>query len=313
MKKIRFFMVLTIVICLCACSTSKLDELLEQGAKYLGEQNYEEAIITFDKAIQIDIKEPATYLKISEAYSSFDLKQMSLDYLLIGWENTKDNSIKEKLLEFGISTEIPDSLQIEMLKQIYQAMENKDFSSICKIGKERIKSSLSQYSGYSFDGNELRIGYDGKGLKLMFEDRVDGIYFGGIENGRANGDGYCISGEIKNNGEAFYKLFSGAWSNNLPDGEGKIYEKSGYGWTRNVVGTFSNDMFDGEIQEKINQGEGDIVFEYCCQNGKLVLDSKWKVNEEGNHFIESQGDAFGRMIFENSNESVYAVYNFNYD
>ena len=69
MKKVRLFIVSALVFCLCACgSSSNLDELLELGAKYLDEQNYQEAIITFEQAIKIDDKCAQAYIGLADAY-----------------------------------------------------------------------------------------------------------------------------------------------------------------------------------------------------------------------------------------------------
>ena len=72
MKRIySWLLLLTLVLGLCACGQSEETQWQEQydlGVRYLSEGNYEEAIIAFTAAIEIDPKQPDAYLKASEAH-----------------------------------------------------------------------------------------------------------------------------------------------------------------------------------------------------------------------------------------------------
>lgn len=83
MKKITtLIMALTLSLCLCACTTTQSEgsgeepsqgptwqEQYDLGVRYLSEGNYEEAIIAFTAAIEIDPKQAPAYLGRGDAHS----------------------------------------------------------------------------------------------------------------------------------------------------------------------------------------------------------------------------------------------------
>ena len=72
MKRIcGLLLMLALVLGLCACGSKAptWQEQYDLGVKYLSEGNYEEAIIAFTAAIEIDPKRTETYLSLAEAYT----------------------------------------------------------------------------------------------------------------------------------------------------------------------------------------------------------------------------------------------------
>lgn len=99
-----------LVLLLSACThVPTWQEQYDLGTRYLSEGNYEEAIIAFSAAIEIDPKRPEAYLSLAELYA------LNGEY---------DNALN--VLQQGLE-EIPDS---EELKAKLQEMEesNSDFS-----------------------------------------------------------------------------------------------------------------------------------------------------------------------------------------
>ena len=72
MKKLTaLFIALALVLGLCACSaTATWQEQYDLGVRYLTEGKYEEAIIAFQAAIDIDPRRADAYLGLSEAYEA---------------------------------------------------------------------------------------------------------------------------------------------------------------------------------------------------------------------------------------------------
>lgn len=75
MKKIiNLFLVISLIFGLAACGdktaglSDKLHEQLDLGQKYLAEADYENALIAFEKAIEIDDKSVEAYLGAADAY-----------------------------------------------------------------------------------------------------------------------------------------------------------------------------------------------------------------------------------------------------
>ena len=69
MKKLLYpIFLITIFITACGQSAPTWQEQYDLGVRYLSEGNYEEAIIAFTAAIEIDPKQPAAYLGRADAY-----------------------------------------------------------------------------------------------------------------------------------------------------------------------------------------------------------------------------------------------------
>ena len=73
MKRVAsIFLGAILVIGLCACTqkTPTWEEQYDLGVRYLSERNYEEAIIAFVAAIEIDHKNVDAYLSLADAYAA---------------------------------------------------------------------------------------------------------------------------------------------------------------------------------------------------------------------------------------------------
>lgn len=65
------WIVLLVAVLLTGCGKSvkkQIAEQLELGNKYLAEANYEQAIVAFNKVIELDEKNTAGYVGLMEAY-----------------------------------------------------------------------------------------------------------------------------------------------------------------------------------------------------------------------------------------------------
>lgn len=70
-------------------------EQFDLGVRYLGEENYEEAIIAFQAAITIDPKRPESYAKLADVYVARKDTDAALAILQQGYEATGDASLQE--------------------------------------------------------------------------------------------------------------------------------------------------------------------------------------------------------------------------
>ena len=76
MKKSKqiFPILLMLIVLLCSCSKSQAAQWQEQydlGVRYLSEGNYEEAIIAFTAAIEIDPNRAEAYVRRGDAYIGY--------------------------------------------------------------------------------------------------------------------------------------------------------------------------------------------------------------------------------------------------
>lgn len=97
MKRVFTFMLaLAMVLSLCACGGSKAEtsvadtptwqEQYDLGVKYLSEGNYEEAIIAFELAIQIEPKRAEAYIGLADVYTAQGNASMAVQILNQGKE-----------------------------------------------------------------------------------------------------------------------------------------------------------------------------------------------------------------------------------
>ena len=78
---------------------NRLSRQLDLGNRYLEEQNYEQAIVEFDKAIKIDPMSVEAYLGKAQAYVDLGDIDMTLQTLEEGLERTGNEQIKDRLVE----------------------------------------------------------------------------------------------------------------------------------------------------------------------------------------------------------------------
>ena len=73
-RTLRLLLCLCIILGLCACGQKETaptwQEQYDLGIRYLAEGNYEEAVLAFTTAIEIDPKRPESYLGLADAYEA---------------------------------------------------------------------------------------------------------------------------------------------------------------------------------------------------------------------------------------------------
>ena len=73
---------LLLVLVLCACGAgSQWQEQYDLGTRYLNDGNYEEAVIAFTAAIEIDPKRPEAYVGAATAYTALGERQLAIEML----------------------------------------------------------------------------------------------------------------------------------------------------------------------------------------------------------------------------------------
>jgi tetratricopeptide (TPR) repeat protein len=75
----------------------KLAEQLDLGQKYLEEMDYEQALVVFNKVIEIDPMNVDAYLGVVEVYIRTGEFDTALEYAKKGYEQTGDERLKEKI------------------------------------------------------------------------------------------------------------------------------------------------------------------------------------------------------------------------
>lgn len=92
-----------VVLCLlCACGKAVEQQIAEQldlGQRYLSEQKYTEAIVAFQKVIELDDKNVEAYLGLSDVYMAMEDREDAISALETGYKKTQDERLKERLEE----------------------------------------------------------------------------------------------------------------------------------------------------------------------------------------------------------------------
>jgi len=78
-------------------SAEKLQKQLDLGQKNLEEMNYEEAVVAFEAAIEVDPMNVDAYLGLVEVYTRTEKFDTALEYAKKGYEATGDERLKEKI------------------------------------------------------------------------------------------------------------------------------------------------------------------------------------------------------------------------
>jgi len=101
-RYIGLILALVFVLTACGHSTSTWQEQYDLGVRYLSEGKYEEAILAFTAAIEIDPKKPEAYLGAADAYVSTGDKQAGIMILEQGFDSTADSEIRSRLDELTL-------------------------------------------------------------------------------------------------------------------------------------------------------------------------------------------------------------------
>ncbi len=104
MKKVqRICIILAIAICfLMGCGKSEEQQIAEQlklGETYLAEADYEQAIVAFNKVIELDEKNTAGYIGLIEAYLKNGDTDAAVQCGESGMEKLDDDVLRDKLFE----------------------------------------------------------------------------------------------------------------------------------------------------------------------------------------------------------------------
>lgn len=100
MKRIMALLLAVALLSLIACGGKDAwQEQYDLGMRYLNEGNYQEAVIVFEAAIEIDAKRPEAYLGAAEAYIKLNQPEEAEKILRRGYEETQDDRIYDKLIK----------------------------------------------------------------------------------------------------------------------------------------------------------------------------------------------------------------------
>lgn len=128
--KIKYFMYVIIIILTVFVGSIiiklnndiKCQKQLDLGNEALLNMNYEEAILAFSSAIEINKKSVEAYIGIAKAYKTENIDK-AIDYLTKGYENTEDVTILTMLEELRFKRDIVENAKVNFNPYDFKFME----------------------------------------------------------------------------------------------------------------------------------------------------------------------------------------------
>ena len=177
---------LALVLGLCACGQNagaSWQEQYDLGVKYLSEGNYEEAVIAFTAAIDIDPRWPEAYERAAEAYEALGRVEEARDLLEEALEQFEDENLRRLYLRLG-RTDDPfyDQLTEEekdLLAALTAAVLARDWTTALAIQSGEACQALV---------NSLPVDEEGERLSLRFypDDETRVSLFRGTQEGESD-------------------------------------------------------------------------------------------------------------------------------
>ncbi len=144
----------------------KVDKAIAAGDKFTENADYESAIESYSKALEIDSKSVKAYANLAGAYLSIDDSASAKETLYNGWKNTDSSALKDNyhiiILNDAVSAMNNDCADLGTVKSILSVLEdgsdNPDAMELLKAASERCFENA-----YGDDANALfRSGDDSK-------------------------------------------------------------------------------------------------------------------------------------------------------
>ena len=123
-------------------SANRVSRYMGAAERYLSEMNYEQAIIEFQRILEIDPMNADAYLGISEAYMALGDIDNAVETLRTGLEQTGDDRIREKLNELLLSLALEHG-QTYLSEEKYSQAES-EFANALDIDERCVEAYLGK-------------------------------------------------------------------------------------------------------------------------------------------------------------------------
>lgn len=246
----------------------RFDEQMDLGNRYLSEENYEEAVVAFNKAIEIDPKNVEVYSKAAQAYAGMGDYEGAVQVLEKGIINTGDEGLKRERGDY---------------ERYYNFLPV--FQKLSSCFRQEDRNVVWEYmSGDEYQDAiinlEQRLEYSDENGKYLLIYPCGHSYYGDMEAGQRSGYGMWADSEYKHTEvdnpwlsytyEGFsVHFYQGEWKENYPNGEGINYNTLISETDKEILsvqGTFKNGYEDGDMIMINNKFPEDIAY-YRCNNG----------------------------------------------
>ena len=252
-------------------------EQYDLGLRLLSEGNYEEAIIAFTAAIEIEDKYVDAYVGRGDAYTGLatlalaeqdlTLTEQYCDQALADYETAvtlgAGENVQEKLQllrsELALA-QLSEEAQL-LLEPLYATFVADDLELAREHMRQEVYCSMSDLitEGYLY--------YEGSGAQSLAVYPNNYYYFGGWDNGVRSGEGLWIRAVYGEEDWTDSYYYRGPWTDDLPNGIGYIEELSDINKIQlnegdsapirvEITGEFFGGCYHGEIYEVWHMNTG---------------------------------------------------------
>ncbi len=312
-RKVLLFVIIGVVLVLLAAiiagvtvfggSDRKLQEQLDLGAKYLEEMDYEQALVAFNAALEIEPKNVDAYLGIVEVYIRTNEFETALEYAREGYEITGDDRLKEKIdtLESAVDAQRLQE-QLDLGEKYLEEMDYEQalaaFNTVLETESKNADAYLGILEIYIRTNKfETALEYAREGFEVTGDERLkektDMIESGDIfaSNGwRMKMSGYDGDGNLVFWHEYTYNLQGRKASVAMYNAQGvqEQYLELAYDEEGRTLISYSYGTYGGDITKK--------VYEYNGTDYRVT--SYEGTSDEVRSYSEVETDADGKILKE---------------
>jgi len=251
---------------------------LDQGAKYLEEMDYEQALVAFNAVLAIEPENADAYLGIVEVYIRTSDFENALKYAREGYEVTGDERLKEKIdmLESG---DISASNGWVMKMSGYDGEGNLVYWHELTYNRKGQQASVAKYNAQGEQEQYLELTYDEEGRRLIYYSFE--VWSGNLNKfvKEYNGNGYRVTWYIGVSDEvAYYRDMETDSDGNIlketyHDAEGSVK------WTAVCEYDEASNLIKSSSYDSNNELTVYWIYTYN-EDGKKTKDSTYDSNNE---------------------------------
>ena len=152
MKRITAFLLTALlVLSLVACGgKGTWQEQYDLGMRYLNEGNYQEAVIAFTAAIEIDPKRPEAYLGLADAYIGAGDLDAARKVLKDGLTATASSKIRTRLEESGV-------IRVPVSQSYRSLYDHGPYGTVTYTYDQKGNVLRSEMTDYQNDGDTVQV------------------------------------------------------------------------------------------------------------------------------------------------------------
>lgn len=218
-------------------------ELLNTASEYIYQENYEDGILKLKEAIALFPREEAAYKSLAEVYIQLKDYESAVSLLEEILDKRESAALRE-LYNTAEGLRDEQKQREKLLKELYEAVRDADSDQILKLMENTFFTMKIAGSNpvYYSNNKEEKI-ENGNGMVILDQDH---IYVGGFQNGLKNGVGvYFMRWQEKE--KQGWSIYEGEWSNDYPNGMGKLTEEIAAKET------------DGKVHKLLTVSEGEFI------------------------------------------------------